>query len=944
MMSLRYGLRPLGLVCAVLITGWMTPNLQAQGRTLGNAPIPAPTPATPTNPASTSIAVSSGTSSPIAPTSTTAQLSAGCQPDWLPTFGSLPGIDQGVSALAVYDDGTGPALYAGGSFEEAGGHPASCIAKWDGTTWSPLGSGLTHSSVYPNVRALAVFDDGSGPALYATGSFDNAGGVTATGIARWNGTSWSAVGPLSPGYSGAYVMTVYDDGTGPALYLDRQRWNGTTWQSLGGAFNGPLYALKAFDDGSGMALYAGGAFTTNNGSPMLYVSKWNGTAWVSAGSGIPNSVLSFEVFDDGSGPALHCGGFFADARRLSGGNWTALSGSGLGSIASLEVFDDGSGAALYAGSGTTSPTSSTSGVRKWNGTAWSTPGVDVHGVVAALVPFDDGSGPALFAGGGFLRVGTDSAGVVAKWNGTTWSATGTGHSLDGPIRALTTMTDATGTALYAGIYSRRLGVTESQVSRWDGFGWTQLGGKVNGTVFALEVADFGNGSELYVGGSFTQIGAQPVNRVARWTGTTWAPLAGGITDPSSPFTAPYVIDLQTFDDGTGPALYATGCFPRAGTVSASNIAKWNGTTWQPVGGGLNDCGLSLTTFDDGGGTRLYAGGVFSVAGASAVHSIAKWTGSTWSPLAGGVGTINGYHRVETMTTFDDGSGTALFVGGFFPTANGVTVNSIAKWNGSAWSALGTGLSRSAYALMPFDDGSGPSLFVGGEFVSAGGVPARRLARWDPVGGWSAPSNGFSQEVRAMAVFDDRAGDGPALFVGGLFGAQYDSGDSFLAKWQPCPGAAIESFCSGDGSGTACPCGNAGSLGQGCANSSFVGGARLGASGIAHVVGDSLVLTASQMPNGPALYFQGTTRVNAGAGVSFGDGLRCAGGSVIRLGVAFNASNQSRYPPVAGPSVSTVGACAPGDVRTYQTWYRDSASFCTSSTFNLTNGLSVTWGP
>src|SRR5207249_3432924 len=81
------------------------------------------------------------------------------------------------------------------------------------------------------------------------------------------------------------------------------------------------------------------------------------------------------------------------------------------------------------------------------------------------------------------------------------------------------------------------------------------------------------------------------------------------------------------------------------------------------------------------------------------------------------------------------------------------------------------------------------------------------------------------------------------------------------------------FCSGDGTSTACPCGNNGASGHGCANSLNANGAALGSSGTASVSADTLVLTGTGMPDSSALYFQGTTQIS----VVFGDGLRCAGG-------------------------------------------------------------------
>lgn len=95
-------------------------------------------------------------------------------------------------ALAVHDDGTGPALYAAGTFTVANGAPGNRIAKWDGAEWSTLGLGMNAA-----VRALAVFDDGlasgngdgrgDGPALFVGGDFTMAGNETANRIAKWTG-------------------------------------------------------------------------------------------------------------------------------------------------------------------------------------------------------------------------------------------------------------------------------------------------------------------------------------------------------------------------------------------------------------------------------------------------------------------------------------------------------------------------------------------------------------------------------------------------------------------------------------------------------------------------------------------------------------------------------------------------------------------------------------
>src|SRR6185436_10873612 len=130
------------------------------------------------------------------------------------------------------------------------------------------------------------------------------------------------------------------------------------------------------------------------------------------------------------------------------------------------------------------------------------------------------------------------------------------------------------------------------------------------------------------------------------------------------------------------------------------------------------------------------------------------------------------------------------------------------------------------------------------------------------------------------------------------------------------------------------------------NASFATGAQISAFGVpsASSVEDSLVLTASGM-GGPGLFFQGTAQSGGGAGFAFGDGLLCAGGTFLRLGVVFPSGGTAHYPGGLTPApIHVGGATAAGDVRHYQCWYRDAAAFCTSATYNLTQGLTVTWIP
>ncbi len=738
-----------------------------------------------------------------------------CPPSWLPTFGTAPGTNDTILALTDFDDssGAGPALYAGGLFTSAGGVQANHVARWDGSAWTPLGSGTDD-----DVRALTVFDDGggSGEKLYAGGAFTSAGGVAANHVAGWNGSSWEALGG---GMNGdVHALAVFDDGSGagPALYAGGTftsaggvaanhvaRWNGSSWAPLESGLNEAVHALVVFDDGSGAgpALHAGGSFTAAGGVGASRIARWNGSGWAALGNGFNSTVHALTCFDDesGAGPALHAGGDFTltggvTANRIArwdGTSWAALGAGMDGRVETLAVFDDGSGAgpALHAGGAfTTAGNLVTNHIARWNGSSWASLGIGMTNLVQALAVFDDqsGAGPALYVAGKFTTAIEVTAHHIARWNGSSFAPLGTG--MDNMVEALAVFDDGggSGPALYAaGSFMAAGGPLLNRIARWNGSSWAPLAGGASSAALALAVFDDGGGAgpALYAGGSFTLAGGVLVNYVARWNGTTWAPLGSGLNSR--------VEALAVFDDGSGggPALVAAGRFLSAGGVTARRIARWNGSNWAPLGSGMNNTVSALAVFDGGGGAGpvLYAGGSFTTAGGVAANRIARWDGSVWSPVGSGM-TGGSSAAVLAFALFDDGNGAgpALHAGGSFTSAGGTAANYIARWNGSSWTALGSGLSAGVFALDVFDDGSGagPALHAGGGFMTAGGVTANHVARWNG-SSWAALADGTSAGVAALAVFDDGSGAGPALYVGGDYLASPAS-DSFLARWQGCP--------------------------------------------------------------------------------------------------------------------------------------------------------------
>ena len=163
-------------------------------------------------------------------------------------------------------------------------------------------------------------------------------------------------------------------------------------------------------------------------------------------------------------------------------------------------------------------------------------------------------------------------------------------------------------------------------------------------------------------------------------------------------------------------------------------------------------------------------------------------------------------------------------------------------------------------------------------------------------------------------------------------------------------SAFVSFCPGDGSGVACPCGNDGASGRGCENSAGTGGALLAGSGVASLSADSAQLTSSgERSTALSIVLQGRAAI---APVDFGDGLRCAGGQLVRMYVKTAIAGVVTAPQPGDPGILERSAAAGdpiplGATRVYQAYYRDpSPSFCPGpqgSTFNASSAIAIAWG-
>ena len=552
----------------------------------------------------------------------TAQLSAQASgvatPTPAPTPPPPPPKISSVGAIAI----SGNDVYVGGNFVTAGSVTANGIAKWNRLTqtWSALGSGMIGTRNYPSVNAIAI----NGTDVYVGGSFSAAGGVSASGIARWDTltNTWSAVG----NGIGGRTSTVYElAASGNAVYVggafstagniaasNIARWDTSSndWSALGDGTNDAVLALGIV----GSSVYVGGSFLMAGGNSVAHLARWDAGTWSVFDTGKSNGIVGYVNTVAVGGSDVYVGGTFTTAGRIAANR-----------------------------------------VARWDGSAWSALGDGVNGKVLAIAV----NGNEVYVGGEFTTAGGISANNIARWNVSTntWSALGNG--VDGSVNAIAISGD---NVYVGGNFTSAGGITASRIARWNATTqtWSALGTGVGGSTYSPQVyAIAASGDEVYVGGDFITAGNVIANRIARWNASTqtWSALGSGISDR---YGAVYAIALDS------NAVYVGGTFTSVGGVSANNIARWNATTqtWSAVGGGLSTR-VNALAFSNG---NLYAGG--SPKDAS-TNLLARWDGCVWSPLGSGVNDF-----VSALAA----SGDDVYVVGNFTAAGNKPSNHFARWS------------------------------------------------------------------------------------------------------------------------------------------------------------------------------------------------------------------------------------------------------------------------
>lgn len=556
--------------------------------------------------------------------------------DWNTTFVNNAGPSGTVGAFAVWDDGSGEALYAGannnsstGGFTTAGGIATQWIGRWNGVSWSALGSGLNGP-----VTSMVAF----GNELVVSGLFTEAGGIPVNGIARWNGHRWAG---LEGNVSSVSALIVFGGELIAAAGFGVARWTGSGWIAVGDSLGQPVSALVDYNG----VLVAGGNFRTFDANPIRYVAQWTGTQWAPIGGGLNNWVTELTVHQ---GDLVAAGLINVGVRRWNGTAWSAV-----GNLTRIEALTSHNGE-LIAGT-----LGSRGGLVRFDGSAW----VPLAGGTDSLVYGLLSHAGQLYAGGTFGRAGTVAANRVARWDGSTWATLGSG--LDG---AVLDYVELDGDLVMAGRFRGAGGVLTRGIARWNGSAWSGLDGGLGGEVYAVAVF---NNQLVAAGPNFDDPNGILTSRVMRWDGNGWSPLGTGMQGD--------VNDLIVFNG----ELIAAGSFSNAGGVAVNSIARWTGSGWAPMGTAELSQILVMTIYAN---QLVVAGHSVAPSGAPA-FAIERWNGQNWEPLG-----AQPNYRIHSLAVRNG----ELFAGGTLDGAGG-NVDSVIRWDGLAWTGL-PGLDHSVNAL------------------------------------------------------------------------------------------------------------------------------------------------------------------------------------------------------------------------------------------------------
>ena len=321
--------------------------------------------------------------------------------------------------------------------------------------------------------------------------------------------------------------------------------------------------------------------------------------------------------------------------------------------------------------------------------------------------YEDTISGNLYIGGSFTKIGGLPIKFFAKWNGLNWDSVPTSSLFFANCITVNALVTHNG-ELYVG-GAKGFSLSRGGLAKWNGTNWVSIGSGTNGIVTSLIV----HNEQLYVCGMFDSVGSIQANGLAIWNDSVWSDVHS-LPDYFSPNS---IVNIEFYKD----ELYIGGNF--SGPDGKIDIARWDGNSWQDVGGGLFG-GLSyindMLIYKD----KLYIAGGFSKFEDSRNpgNFIAAWDGNSWSDAGGGmagIGGVNGQIRDLVIYNGD------LYAVGAFVIAGGVEANYIAKWDGFEWCGLGSTFDNILSRIGIYQN----MLYIGGGFRTIDGDSINYIAKW-----------------------------------------------------------------------------------------------------------------------------------------------------------------------------------------------------------------------
>lgn len=345
----------------------------------------------------------------------------------------------------------------------------------------------------------------------------------------------------------------------------------------------------------------------------------------------------------------------------------------------------------------------------------------------------------------------DPNGNWCKWGGAAYESLITG--LAGVVYCMAEGPD--GKIYVGGSFTNAGGVTDAdRLARWNptSEAWESV---ISGISSTVQCMAFDANGDLYIGGSFQDLGSANGDKIAKITGLE----PDGTPTANALGTGLAVLPCEALAISPNGDVYAGGQFISAGGVAnTAYIAKWDGTAWSALSTGLNNNVFALAFAPNG---DLYIGGMFTDV---AYPYLCKWNGTAFS-VVGTNTDINKYVRALAF-----GATGHLYVGGAFTNAGGnPNADYIAKWSGSSWESLGTGM-NSGVTHITVNSGK---VYAGGVFTTADGLTVTdRVAVWSN-GAWQPIDIDFPGTSQVLFVLP--ASDG-SLYVGGVFSTAGETPD------------------------------------------------------------------------------------------------------------------------------------------------------------------------